>query len=67
MPSLERIVAEKRAVRSDSCWTTADEARFQRILLVQKNFVRSVAAACVAARNPGTAPARYPSQSATRD
>jgi hypothetical protein len=70
MPQLERIIADKRAIRSNSCWTPADEARYQRILIVQKNFVRGVAAACVAARN-NPAPAqevRYPSRmSATRD
>jgi len=66
MPALARIVADKRAIRSNSCWTPADEARFQRILVIQKNIVRSIAAACVAARNPGAAQARYPSRT-TRD
>ena len=63
----ERIVAEKRDVRSNSCWTPTDEALFQRILVVQKNYVRSVAVACVAARNPGAAMVRYPTRSLTRD
>ena len=44
MPALARIVADKRAVRSNSCWTPADEARYQRLLVIQKNYVRSVAA-----------------------
>ena len=70
MPQIERIVAEKRAIRSNSCWTPADEARYQRILIIQKNFVRATAAACVAARNnpAPVAQVQYPSRmSATRD
>lgn len=52
IPAIARIIAEKRSVRSNSCWTRTDEVFFQRLLVNQKNIIRAVAGICVAARNP---------------
>lgn len=51
IPMMARVMAEKRAVRGNSCWNANDEAWFQRLLVIQKNGIRAIAAVCVAARS----------------
>jgi hypothetical protein len=68
MPAIARDVAKKRALRANKCWNQSDEARLQRITEIQKYHIRSIAAACVIARNPGAVQqVRYPTRCWQRD
>jgi hypothetical protein len=67
LPAIARDIAQQRALRTNRCWAPSDEARLQRIIQIHASLTQSVAALCVAARNPGVVPTRAPSRSLTRD